>query len=254
VGRGRHGLALAKAHVEVDGKQYSRWTREFSYSELNRIDLKFPLKPNLSAGRIVMRTINSAVVGLCFVFAIVSRAAFGQAPAPTGSSTATGVQAEVTKLMDDAETKLTKLAQAIPPEKFSWRPEKDARSVSEVFLHVAGANFFLPGKMGTQPPADFKFDGYDKSTSDKTKVIDELKKSFAHVKQAIAKLTEADLVKTAPWFGGGQVSYRYIAMFMSAHQHEHLGQSIAYARSIGIVPPWTVEQQQRQKQQPKPKT
>ncbi len=29
--------ALAKAHVEVDGKQYSGWTREFSYSELNRM-------------------------------------------------------------------------------------------------------------------------------------------------------------------------------------------------------------------------
>lgn len=201
-----------------------------------------------------MKASNSAVVGLLVVFGVVSRAAFGQAPAAPASPGATGLQAEVTRIMDDAETKLTKLAQAIPPGKYTWRPAKDARSVSEVFLHVAAANFFLPGKIGTQPPADFKFEGYDKSTSDKTKVIDELKRSFAYVKQAVTKLTDADLEKTAQWFGGAQVTYRYVAIFLTEHQHEHLGQSIAYARSIGVVPPWTEEQQQRQKQQPKPKT
>lgn len=201
-----------------------------------------------------MRTSNSAVVGLCVVFGVVSRAAFGQAPAATGSSTAAGVQSEVLRIMDEAETKLTKLAQAIPAGKYTWRPAKDARSVSEVLLHVAAANFYLPSRIGAQPPADFKFEGYDKSTSDKTKVIDELKRSFTHAKQAVTKLTDADLEKTAQWFGGAQVTYRYVAMFVTAHQHEHLGQSIAYARSIGVVPPWTEEQQQRQKQQPKPKT
>ena len=201
-----------------------------------------------------MKASKSAAISLCILSGLVSRAVFGQVPAPTGSSAPTGVRAEVTRLMDDAESKLTKLAQAIPADKYSWRPATDARSVSEVFLHVAAANFYLPSRIGLKPPPDFKFEGYDKSTSDKTKVIDELKKSFAHAKQAVTSLSDADLEKNAQWFGGSQVSFRYAAMFMTAHQHEHLGQSIAYARSLGVVPPWTAEQQQRQKQQPKPKT
>ncbi len=201
-----------------------------------------------------MRTSNTAVVGFCVVFGVVSRAAFGQAPAATGSSTATGVQAEVIRLMDDAETKLTKLAQAIPAEKYTWRPAKGVRSVSEVFLHVAGGNYFLSSKIGAEPPADLKREGFEKSTTDKAKVMDTLKQSFAHSKQAVMKLTDADLEKQTQWFGGGQVTYRYIAIALTTHQHEHLGQAIAYARSIGVVPPWTEEQQQRQKQQPKPKT
>ncbi len=201
-----------------------------------------------------MRTSNSVVVGFCVVFGVVSRAAYGQAPAPTGSSTATGVQAELIRIMDDAETKLTKLAQAIPAEKYTWHPAKDARSVSEVFLHVAGGNYFLSSKFGAEFPADVKREDFEKSTTDKPKVMDALNRSFAHAKQAVMKLTDADLEKTTQWFGGGQVTYRYVAIALGAHQHEHLGQSIAYARSIGVVPPWTEEQQRRQKQQPKPKT
>lgn len=213
-----------------------------------------------------------ALSNICFILVSVSRLAFGQAsgaaqsPAPSAPAAAqvpaagapavaTGARAEVTRLMEDAETKLTKLAQAIPAEKYSWRPGKDVRSVSEVFLHVAGGNFAIPRRVGSDPPADFNPQGFDKSTADKSKVIDQLQRSFAHAKQAVTKLTDADMEKTADWFGGRKASYREILFFLAAHEHEHLGQSIAYARMIGITPPWTEEQQQKQKaQQPKPKT
>src|SRR2546422_8069711 len=79
---------------------------------------------------------------------------------------------------------------------------------------------------------------------------------LAHVRQATNKLTDADLDKTAPWFGGRQASYREILFFLASHQHEHLGQSIAYARINGVIPPWTEERQQQQqppKQPEKPK-
>ena len=205
-----------------------------------------------------MRASKSRVVlsNVCFILVAVSRAAFGQmspgsaqAPTATGPAAATGVRAEVIRIMEDAETKLTKLAQAIPAEKYNWRPSKDVRSVSEVFLHVAGGNFSIPRRLGTDPPADFSPQGFEKSTADKTKVIDMLKRSFAHAKQAVTKLTDADTEKTGEWFGSRQATYREMMFFLAAHQHEHLGQAIAYARMIGITPPWTEEQQQRQKMQ-----
>ena len=211
-----------------------------------------------------MRVSKSGVIlsNLCLILVSVSRVAFGQAsgnaaqpPAATDSAPTTGVRAEVTRLIDDAETKLTKLAQAIPAEKYSWRPSKDVRSVSEVFLHVAGGNFAIPRRLGTEPPADFNPKDYDKSATDKAKVMDMLKKSFVHAKAAVAKLSEADMEKTADWFGGRKATYREIAFFVAVHEHEHMGQSVAYARMIGITPPWTEEAQQKQKaQQPKPKT
>jgi uncharacterized damage-inducible protein DinB len=67
-------------------------------------------------------------------------------------------------------------------------------------------------------------------------------------------LSDADLEKSFDWFGGKNTE-RGALLFMTRHTAEHLGQAIAYARMIGIVPPWT-EDQQRQQQQaaPKPKS
>jgi len=179
----------------------------------------------------------------------------GQTPAPSGQSPAPsssgGPRAEVTKIMDDAETKLVRLAEAIPPGKYNWRPAKGVRSMGEVFLHVAGGNYFLSNKIGAEYPAGMKREDFQKYTGDKAKLVDTLKASFEHAKQAVNKLTDADLEKTATWFGGSEVTYRYAAIFLTAHQHEHLGQAIAYARSLGIVPPWTEEQEKAQKAKPK---
>lgn len=182
-------------------------------------------------------------------------ASFAQGAAPTltaptaSAAPALGPRAEAMRLIEDAETKLIRLAEIIPADKYTWRPGTGVRSVSEVFLHVAGGNFNIPRRLGTDPPADFKPQGFDTSTSEKAKVVETLKQSFAHVRQAAMKLSDADMEKTAPWFGGRQATYREILFFLATHEHEHLGQSIAYARMNNITPPWTEEQQQRMRQQ-----
>jgi uncharacterized damage-inducible protein DinB len=92
----------------------------------------------------------------------------------------------------------------------------------------------------------------EKSTTDKAKVISILKDSFAHERDAIMKMSDADLEKSLDWFGGKNTE-RGILLFMTRHTAEHLGQSIAYARSVGIVPPWTEDQQRQQAPPPKGK-
>jgi len=162
-----------------------------------------------------------------------------------------GYRAEVLAEVRVQEDKFLRLAEAIPAEKYKWRASADARSVSEVFLHVAAAGFNLPKLIGTAPPAGVKAEGYDKSSEDKAKVIAALKDSFAHEKKAILAMPDADLDKQLDWFGGKNTE-RGVLLFMTRHTAEHLGQSIAYARMLGVVPPWT-EEQQRQQAAPKPK-
>ena len=201
----------------------------------------------------------AAVALGCLLLAVTpSVLAQAAAPAPSAqaapAAAASSFRAEALRLIEDAETKLVKLAEAIPAEKYTWRPGEGVRSVSEVFLHVSAGNFYFPRRVGTPPPEGFNLQGFDKSTTDKAKVIQIMKDSFAHVHKAIDNLTDADAEKTSPWFGNRQASYREIVFFLAAHEHEHLGQSIAYARMNGIVPPWTEEQQQRQRQQQPPKS
>ena len=165
-------------------------------------------------------------------------------PYKEGTPGVTGYRSEVLAEVMIQEDKFSRLAEAIPAEKYSWRPAPDVRSIAEVFLHVSAANYNLYKLVGTPPPAGFNVVGFDKSTTDKAKITATLKDSFAHAKQAIKAMSDADLEKSLDWFGGKNTQ-RGILLFIVRHAAEHLGQSIAYARSVGIVPPWTEDAQKK---------
>ena len=141
--------------------------------------------------------------------------------------------------LQQLQEKYVGLAQAIPAEKYTWRPADGVRSVSELLLHVSGANYGFPTMMtGTAPAPGYKREGFEKSTTDKAKIIEQLNKSFAYAIASVQAMTNADFAKPEKKLGpdanDGDVIYLLVV-----HSHEHLGQSIAYAREIGIVPPWT---------------
>jgi len=166
-------------------------------------------------------------------------------PYKDGTPGVTGYRAEVLAEVMIQEDKFTRLADAIPADKYAWRPSPDVRSFAEVFLHVSAANYNLYKLVGTPPPAGIDIRGLEKSTTDKAKVMATLKDSFAHAKAAIKAMPDADLDKSLDWFGGKNTE-RGILLFIVRHAAEHLGQSIAYARFAGIVPPWTEDMQKKQ--------
>jgi uncharacterized damage-inducible protein DinB len=153
---------------------------------------------------------------------------------------------EALRNFSDAGDKAVRLAEKMPADQYTWRPGEGVRSVAEVYLHMAGGNFSLARRLGADPPAGVQLGaGFDKQTTEKDKVVALLKQSVEHVKAAMQKVADADLEKTAPWFGGRQATLREIMFFIASHNHEHLGQSIAYARMNNVVPPWTEEALQR---------
>jgi uncharacterized damage-inducible protein DinB len=137
------------------------------------------------------------------------------------------------------EKKFVGLSGAVPADKYTWRPAEGVRSISEVFLHIAGANFGLPARvLGTPAPAGFQGQGYDKSTTDKAQITEAVKESFAHFRAAVEKLQAADADKMVKLFGS-ETSTRGAVLFLLEHLSEHLGQAIAYARTNGVTPPWS---------------
>lgn len=166
-------------------------------------------------------------------------------PYKDGTPGVTGYRSEVLAEVIVQEDKFTRLAEAIPAEKYSWRPAPDVRSFAEVFMHVSAANFNLYKLVGTPPPAGFDVKGFEKSATDKAKVVATLKESFAHAKKAITAMPDSNLEKSLDWFGGKNTQ-RGILLFIVRHASEHLGQSIAYARFVGVTPPWTEDMQKKQ--------
>jgi uncharacterized damage-inducible protein DinB len=134
---------------------------------------------------------------------------------------------------------LVDLANAIPADKYSWRPAPGVRSVSEVFTHIAVSNYWLLAQTGaiTYPKA-LEPDDIDTKITSKAEVIDWLTKSLEAVKTARAKETPAALAKKVH-IADRDAPRDGIYLRILVHANEHMGQLVAYSRVNGIVPPWS---------------
>jgi uncharacterized damage-inducible protein DinB len=132
---------------------------------------------------------------------------------------------------------LIALAEATPAEKFAWRPASGVRSTSEVYMHIASANFYLLSVTGPKIPSDLNRD-MEKTVTSKAEVISWLKRSLEAVKTAHAAATPKDLAhKVHIADRDATVDGMYLRIIV--HANEHMGQLIAYARMTGVVPPWS---------------
>ncbi len=154
--------------------------------------------------------------------------------------------------IDQLHKKFVDLATAMPPDKINWRPAEGVRSIGEVYLHISQANYGFMGLLGASGPIDFKTKDFEKSTTDKAKIIEYLNSSFDFAKAQITKMANADFAKAQKELGPDANEGDVIYLLLT-HAHEHLGQSIAYAREVGVTPAWTIEAQAKAKEKEKAK-
>jgi len=132
---------------------------------------------------------------------------------------------------------LIALAEATPADKFAWRPAPGVRSTSEVYMHIAIANFWLLSVTGPKMPPDLKMNA-EKTVTSKPEVIAWLKRSLEAVKQAHLAVDPKDMSRKLKVEGrDATVDGMYLRIIV--HDNEHMGQLIAYARMSGIAPPWS---------------
>ena len=145
--------------------------------------------------------------------------------------------------LDTLHSKFVALAEAIPAEKYSWRPAAGVRSIGEAFMHVASEYYvYTPMSYGATrspviPRGAEAFKTFE-SKSTKADVQKHLKEGFAYMKQQIEGLDPTAITGTKQIFGGPRTIIES-SFIMSGDLHEHLGQLIAYARTNGIAPPWS---------------
>ena len=133
---------------------------------------------------------------------------------------------------------LIAMAEAIPAEKYAWRPGVGVRSVSEVLMHIVQANYYLLSVTGPKMAPELEGDKVEKTIVAKAEVVAWLRRSLEVVKTARAGLKPGDLARKVTIEGeGSTVDAMYLRII--CHDNEHMGQLIAYARENGIVPPWS---------------
>jgi uncharacterized damage-inducible protein DinB len=146
------------------------------------------------------------------------------------------------------QERLVSLQKAIPADKYSWRPAEGVRSVAQVFLHAALANYYFAKYAGYEVPKEVDLEmgpeKWDQITEDKAEVTKILEKSFGELLATGKKITEKDLDKTLKVFGM-EMTLRNFMVSSLNHLHEHLGQAIAYGRSNGVTPPWSLQKEDK---------
>ena len=158
--------------------------------------------------------------------------------APAAPAAHHSVKDDVLKAVDGMEKKLVGLAEAMPQDAYGWSPMEGVRTTSQVFMHIAAANYFISGSLGAAMPSDVDVRGLEKNVTTQADVVEHLKKSIAHVREAVKAVPEDQLGEEIKMFGQDSTK-RGAMLVIVEHMSEHLGQSIAYARSNKVVPPWS---------------
>lgn len=162
------------------------------------------------------------------------------APTLAAQAPTAGWRAEFLGVFSGDESKYVQLAEATPWEKYAYRPMAGVRSTCEVFLHIAGANYAFTSQIGTKSPSGVDLKNIELCPDSKAKVVATLKASFSHFKAAVVAMPDNVGDEKFRLFGS-DFTKRGFLTFIAEHAGEHLGQSIAYARSNGIVPPWSAK-------------
>ncbi len=176
-----------------------------------------------------MPRITSLLIGLGLFAATTTHAQ----PAP---STAAGFVLEAMMQFETSMEKFVALAEAMPADKFSWSPGSGTMTVAKVYAHVARYNYLYPAtSLGARAPEGRDSDAAEE-VADKAALVARLKESREHVRTVVKGLQDPG---RATRQYGRDVPQWAVLLQLVAHMNEHLGQSIAYARMNGVVPPWS---------------
>ena len=190
------------------------------------------------------------IAALVIAWALTPASLFTQAgfaPNPTGAPVAAPVApgTDPTTIRDEflghfrsSSRKISELARVMPAEKFSWAPGEGVMQVGEVYMHLARYNFmYLDENLGIAPPNGFDYADIE-SLRDKDRVREIFEMSVRHVNEQVGALTGARLDEETELYGRTVQGWAVLLQLIS-HMNEHVGQSVAYARMNGVVPPWS---------------
>jgi hypothetical protein len=144
--------------------------------------------------------------------------------------------------LEQMRDKFLSLAEAFPADTWDWAPMEGTRSVCDVMALMAAEGNTFPSMWGAAPPSGAS-EGFRNeidlvTAMSRADIIREMESALNYMIESVRNMTQADRDADARWFsqetnGAGVVTHAIVDM------HEHLGQSIAYARTNQIVPPWS---------------
>jgi hypothetical protein len=124
--------------------------------------------------------------------------------------------------------------EAMPAEKYSYKPTADQITFAHLAAHIATANNFLCSKAADVPAP--KVDEA-KDTDSKDQLVAAVKASYAFCSDALGKMDDSKLGDTVELFGGRQLPRAAAALSLAGGWADHYAAAAMYLRLNGILPP-----------------
>jgi uncharacterized damage-inducible protein DinB len=175
-----------------------------------------------------MKNVTYACLLFCGLVAAV-------APSPlSAQSTPPSVVKELVATWQRAATEIIDVAEAMPEEKYGYKPTPEVATFRDQLVHLAGiTQRFIDSAKGTKSESEHK-------AMTKAEVIGQLKHNLMTGQQMLGSLTDAQLLDPVKFPFGDRTVTRFTFWLGPLYQvRNHHGQLVVYLRMNGIVPPTT---------------
>jgi uncharacterized damage-inducible protein DinB len=176
-----------------------------------------------------MRSVIYACLVMCCVLAaVVASPLFAQSPSPT-------LVKEMVASWQRAATDIIDVAEAMPEEKYDYKPTPEIYTFRDQLVHCAGiVQRYIDTAKGTKSAA------HHSKTMPKAEVIALLKETFKTGQEMLGSVSDAQLLEQVKFPFGDRMVTRFTFWQGPSYQiRNHHGQLVVYLRLNGIVPPTT---------------
>lgn len=140
------------------------------------------------------------------------------------------------------ERQLLQVAEAMPTDKYSFKPTLQGRTFGEQLRHIGAVQWVVgAGLLNENPPVDVgDGDTGPLSLTAKSEILKYVLDSFAYLRHAIKSCNGSNALEVIPHpFDPQNTQTERLALIVgyASHGWEHYGQMIVYQRINGIVPP-----------------
>jgi hypothetical protein len=163
---------------------------------------------------------------------------FAQATAPTSTPAAAPVKDPVATslkmLLPRSQNNTIGAIEAMPADKFTYKPTPDQITFGHLVAHIAGSNNSLCAKVANIEAPKVE---EAKDTDSKDKLLAAAKASYEFCSTALAKMDDSHLGDTVELFGGRQFPRAMAALGLASGWADHYAAAAMYLRLNNILPP-----------------
>ncbi|HKV62014.1 MAG TPA: DinB family protein [Candidatus Acidoferrum sp.] len=177
--------------------------------------------------------VGAAAILMAASSAFAQQAAPAASAAPDMSPVANPVSGFVKAGVARYQKNMVAAAEAMPAEKYGFKPSPEMNSFGHLVVHIAQSNNTFCSKISGQAVPDVKI----AETDPKEKLVTAMKDSFAFCASTLEKVDDSKLGEQFMFFGNRPISRGGALVALGGSWTDHYATEAIYLRLNGILPP-----------------